>query len=162
LTQPFSIRDATVADIAEVWQEHWGSFIVSVDRQHRPTTVSGLVLEDAQGRRLGLVTWSVDTERARGEIVSIDTNLRRRGYGAELLAAAEARLRAEKVERIWLLTTNDNLDALRFYIRQGYRLVRLYLDALDQVRRLKPAVPEIGRGGIPLRDLWELEKLVPA
>jgi hypothetical protein len=48
--------------------------------------------------------------------------------------------------------------ALSFYLRRGYRLVRVHLDAMDRVRRAKPQAPLTGNHRIPLRDMWELER----
>jgi acetolactate synthase regulatory subunit len=55
------------------------------------------------------------------------------------------------------VTTNDNVDALRFYQRRGFRLDTLRAGAVDEARRgLKPLIPESGRYAIPLRDELEL------
>ena len=63
-----------------------------------------------------------------------------------------------QLRRIWLITTNDNTDALRFYQRRGLRLARLHRGAADRSRAtLKPTIPEIGDHGIPLHDELELE-----
>ena len=62
--------------------------------------------------------------------------------------------------RLWLITTNDNLPALGFYQKRGWRLVALHRDALDESRRLKPEIPLLGIDGIPLRDEIELELAV--
>ncbi len=43
-------------------------------------------------------------------------------------------------------------------MRRGYRLVCLHLDVMDRVRRAKPQVPVIGDDGLPLRDMWVLER----
>jgi acetolactate synthase regulatory subunit len=51
-----------------------------------------------------------------------------------------------------LVTTNDNMRALRFYQRRGFRLVALNAGALDRSRELKPEIPATGMNGIPLRD----------
>jgi ribosomal protein S18 acetylase RimI-like enzyme len=60
--------------------------------------------------------------------------------------------------RIWVVTTNDNVDALRFYQRRGFRLRAVRPGAVDEARRtLKPEIPAAGRYGIPLRDEVELE-----
>ena len=60
---------------------------------------------------------------------------------------------------MWLVTTNDNVDALRFYQRRGLRISGLRIGAVDESRaRLKPQIPEIGAYGIPLRDEIELSK----
>jgi hypothetical protein len=55
------------------------------------------------------------------------------------------------------VTTNDNLDALRFYQRRGMRLVGLAPDAVKVSRAFKPSIPEIGAYGIPIRDELTLE-----
>jgi ribosomal protein S18 acetylase RimI-like enzyme len=63
--------------------------------------------------------------------------------------------------RLWVLTTNDNVDALRFYQRRGFRLAELHPGAVDDSRaRLKPEIPEAGEHGIPLRDELVLDKEV--
>jgi len=56
------------------------------------------------------------------------------------------------------MTTNDNLRALGFYQRRGFRLASLRPGAVDEARRtLKPEIPEIGDDGIPIRDELDLE-----
>ena len=57
----------------------------------------------------------------------------------------------------WVITINDNLDALRFYQRRGMRLVAVRPGAVDEARRLKPSIPVIGAQGIPIHDELELE-----
>jgi GNAT superfamily N-acetyltransferase len=60
--------------------------------------------------------------------------------------------------RVWVVTTNDNLDAVRFYQRRGFRLRDIRPGAVDAARRaLKPGIPEIGNHGIAIRDEIELE-----
>ena len=66
--------------------------------------------------------------------------------------------REHGLRRLWVLTTNDNVDALRFYQRRGFRLSALRPGAVDEARRqLKPEIPELGEYGIPIRDEIELE-----
>lgn len=124
-------------------------------REYLPADVEGLVWREA-GAVLGLVTWCVDGEQA--EIVSLDALEPGRRIGGRLMEAAEAELRRRGVRTLLVVTTNDNSRALSFYVRRGYRLVRLHMDAMDRVRALKPGVPLTGNDGIPLRDMWELRK----
>jgi hypothetical protein len=64
---------------------------------------------------------------------------------------------------LWLITTNDNVDVLRFYQRRAFRLVGLRAGEVDgSRRRLKPDIPRVGAHDIPLRDEIELEKTVPS
>ena len=150
------LEPATTAVIDRIWRERWGIPIVSVRREYLPSDVEGLVWLGGDGEPEGLVTWAAAGEEA--EIVSLDAFHQGRHIGARLLDAAEAELRRRGVRRITIVTTNDNLRALAFYVRRGYRLVRLHLDAIDRVRAVKPAVALVGNEGIPLRDMWELEK----
>jgi ribosomal protein S18 acetylase RimI-like enzyme len=59
--------------------------------------------------------------------------------------------------RLWLITTNDNTHALRFYQRRGFRIVAIHVGAIDESRRLKPEISAVGLDGIPIRDEIELE-----
>ena len=59
-----------------------------------------------------------------------------------------------------LTTTNDNLNALRFYQKRGLVLVTVHRNALTRSRQLKPQIPLIGNDGIPLRDEIELEMIL--
>lgn len=147
-----SIRTATLAEVDRVWRERWGLPNVTVKGQYMPADVEGLVAVDREGRLLGLVTWAAD------ELVSLDALVQGEGHGSLLLAAAERAIFATGARQVVLITTNDNLRALGFYLRRGYRLVRVHLDEMDRVRKIKPGVPTLGIGGIPLRDMWELVK----
>ena len=111
---------------------------------------------DSGSGRTGVVTWWIDGERA--EITSVHAEPPGGGTGTRVMDAAEEELRRRGVKTAVVGTTNDNSRALNFYIKRGYRLVRLHLDAMDRVRALKPGVPRTGRDGVPLQDMWELEK----
>jgi ribosomal protein S18 acetylase RimI-like enzyme len=89
--------------------------------------------------------------------VTIDAFERRRGAGTALLEAVVADARAEGASRLWLITTNDNLDSLRFYQRRGFRLAAMHPGAVDDARRLKPTIPQRGEHGISIHDEIELE-----
>lgn len=93
------------------------------------------------------------------EILVLWTTDRHMGVGTALLAAVEGIALESGVERTWLVTTNDNVDALRFYQRRGFRLESVDPGAVDRSRAtLKPAIPAIGDYGIPLRDELTLER----
>jgi GNAT superfamily N-acetyltransferase len=111
----------------------------------------GLVAE-ANGSLIGILSY--DPQPAECELVALVAAARGSGTGSALVAA----LRERVLDRpIWVVTTNDNLDALRFYQRRGFRLRALRPRAVDEARRtIKPQIPEIGDHGIPLRDELEL------
>jgi ribosomal protein S18 acetylase RimI-like enzyme len=58
---------------------------------------------------------------------------------------------------LWLITTNDNIHAIRWYQRRGFVIATVYVNALAESRNLKPEIPLIGDHDIPLRDEIEFE-----
>ena len=150
------LEAADVEFIDEQWRRLWGLPVVSLERQYQPTDVEGLVCRDDGGAPQGLVTWHVDGDRA--EIVTVDAFEQGRHVGSRLLNGAEEELRRQGAKWATIMTTNDNLRALAFYVRHGYRIVAVHLDAMERVRQIKPAVPETGQDGLPLRDVIELAK----
>ena len=74
---------------------------------------------------------------------------RHQGVGSALVEAA---VHAVTADAIWLLTTNDNLDALRVYQRHGFRIERVVIGGVEEARRLKPGIPATGDYGIPILD----------
>jgi ribosomal protein S18 acetylase RimI-like enzyme len=94
------------------------------------------------------------------EIISLDSLVQGTGIGSALTDAVQQRAKAAGCQRLWLITTNDNLNALGFYQKRGFHLAALHRNALDVSRRLKPQIPLIGLDGIPLRDEIELEILL--
>jgi GNAT superfamily N-acetyltransferase len=113
----------------------------------------GFVAEQ-NGRPVGLLTYRRENDECElASIVSLEPH---GGIGTALLDA----LRDEVADcaRIWLVTTNDNLEALRFYQRRGFVLSALRPGAMDDARRgLKPRISATGSFGIPVRDELELE-----
>ena len=77
-----------------------------------------------------------------------------------LIEAAVDEARRFGCRELLLTTTNDNVDALRFYQRRGFRLAELRPGAVDRARQLKPQIPTAGDYGIPLRDEIDLTRPV--
>jgi ribosomal protein S18 acetylase RimI-like enzyme len=114
------------------------------------------------GRLVGVATWTSPDPVGATELVllAVAADRRGQGVGGTLLEAAAEAASAAGATSQWLVTTNDNLDALRLYQRHGYRLVALRPGAVDEARRQKPAIPAVGRHGIPLHDELVLERLL--
>jgi GNAT superfamily N-acetyltransferase len=109
----------------------------------------------------GVLTYVV--RRSDCEILTLHATRTRAGVGSALIAAVVEVARAAGCTRLWVLTTNDNVDALRFYQRRGFVLAELHPGAVERSRRtLKPSIPEVGDYGIPLRDELVLERRLPA
>lgn len=96
------------------------------------------------------------------EIVSLDSRQENLGIGTklmELVIREAARLGCSKV---WLITSNDNTRAIRFYQRRGFDMVAVHREAITEARKLKPTIPLLGYDGIPVRHEVEFEyRLTP-
>jgi GNAT superfamily N-acetyltransferase len=138
--------------------ELWGSEIVAVHGTSvRPAELGGFIAERC-GRVAGLLTYQLVGNML--EIVTLNAIDRRAGIGTMLIEAAAGKARRFGCREIRLTTTNDNIDALRFYQRRGFRLAELRPGAVDQSRRRKPEIPRVGDYGIPLRDEIDLTRRV--
>ena len=114
------------------------------------------VLAFRDGRLVGVATYVVEADSC--ELLTLHTSERQTGVGSALLAAVHDLASEAGCRRLWVVTTNDNLGALRFYQRRGFRLAALRPGAVDASRALlKPEIPSLGNDGIPLRDEIELE-----
>jgi GNAT superfamily N-acetyltransferase len=116
-------------------------------------------LAERAGTRVGYALVRIDNDEL--EVVALEALTRRQGIGTALLEAAADEARRAGCARAWLITTNDNLDALRFYQRRGWDLIALHRDAVTAGRHLKPELPEVGDYGLPIRHELEFQLLVP-
>jgi ribosomal protein S18 acetylase RimI-like enzyme len=136
--------------------KRWGSEVVAAHGHlFRPAEHQGFVVE-MDREAVGLVTYRMDGS-ADCEVLTIDSTTEGLGVGTALMDAVVQRSTAAGCARVWLITTNDNLDALRFYQKRGFRLVALRPAAIERARDMKPEIPALGRHGIPIRDELELE-----
>ena len=136
-------------------EERWGSGgVVGRGRVWQPAELPGFAAFD-DGRCVGLVTYEIDAEAC--EIVTIDALEEGRGIGTALLEAVVEVARETGCKRVQLLTTNNNVRALAFYQKRGFRLVGLVPGAIDEERRLKPTIPLVDSAGLPIRDELHLE-----
>jgi GNAT superfamily N-acetyltransferase len=105
---------------------------------------------------IGVATYVVTHREC--ELLTLYADAQWRGIGSALVAAVKEAAAGAGCTRLWLVTTNDNVDALRFYQRRGFRLAHLRAGAVAEARRtLKPEIPAVGDHGIDLRDELELE-----
>lgn len=153
-----TLRRLTPVDLAQVrqwWRERWaGEVIVVRGAVVHPDHLDGFVAVD-DGNWVGLVTYYINADDCR--IISLDSLKENQGTGTALVRAVIEMARQTNCTRVHLITTNDNLNALKFYQKLGFELTALHRGIMDEVRRLKPDVPLIGEHGIPLRDEIELE-----
>ena len=135
--------------------ESWGStIVVTRGRVHDASRLPALVAVQG-GELVGLATF--DLGNGDCELVTLDALRQRKGIGSTLLARVAEHAAERGCRRVWLITTNDNIDAIRFYQRRGMRLIAVHPGAVDEARRIKPTIPVSGEHGIPIHDELEFE-----
>lgn len=155
------IRRAGATDanwVRNILIEHWHSaMVVSRGRAHYADRLPAFVALSGP-KRVGLVTYRIDDNQC--EIVTLNSIHEAIGVGTALIKAVRSVAVANSCRRLWLITTNDNLQALHFYRRNGFSLVARHRNAVERSRKLKPEIPLIGMDGIPIRDEMELEMIL--
>jgi N-acetylglutamate synthase-like GNAT family acetyltransferase len=140
--------------------ERWGVPVAAGGgRLHRLDELPGFAAVSADGTVTGVVTYLIEADAC--EVVSIDAVVQGEGVGTALLEAACAAAASAGCRHVHLITTNDNVDALRFYQRRGFALTELRPGAVDESRRMKPQIPLVGAHGIPIRDELVLVRELP-
>jgi ribosomal protein S18 acetylase RimI-like enzyme len=141
--------------LTELLAREWGSSqIISRGRAHDASMLPALgCFED--DRLVGLATYELSGGEC--ELLTLNALQPRRGIGSRLLDAVTEAAREADCRRLWLVTTNDNLEAISFYERRGMRLAAVHEGAVDVARTIKPSIPEIAPDGTPIRDELEFE-----
>ncbi len=155
--QIIRIEEKQVDTVNRFFIEQWGSSEMVVSSGvYNCAALDGFAALNEKGEITGLITF--DRKETEVEIISLDSLLEGHGIGSMLLERTEQLAQAENIKQITLLTTNDNLNALKFYQKRGYRLSRIFPDAVTDARKIKPSIPLIGEYGIPLQDELQLVK----
>ena len=152
------ITDEYRGKIKSFFIEQWGSREMVISSGiYECDTLNGFFLEE-HGQIIGLITYWVQANEV--EIISLDSLKEGKGIGSKLLEKVEDFAKQSNFKVVSLLTTNDNLNALKFYQKRGYRITEIIQNAVNEARNLKPSIPLMGSEGIPLHDELKLTKII--
>lgn len=164
----FYIRPITAEDrlwVKTVLANLWGSEkIVYAEKVFDASSLQGFIAEK-DNRRVGLLTYNYINQHEKSfqhdklicQIISLNALTPGQGIGSALIEGVVQEAKKQQCKKIMVITTNDNLNALKFYQKRGFVLSHLYPNAVEKSRKIKPEIPEIGEDGIPLRDELALE-----
>jgi ribosomal protein S18 acetylase RimI-like enzyme len=119
-----AIEDGDIADVIALWQRcgstrAWNDPAGDIARARKETNATVLL-----GRNDGLLIASVlvghDGHRGWVYYVTVDPDHRHKGYGREIMTAAENWLRARGIEKLQLMVRGDNTKVHAFYEALGY------------------------------------------
>lgn len=139
-------------------REHWYTTTMIIrGKQIDMTQTEGFFLLEKENI-IGLLTYIVYDGIL--EITSLDSLRENQGIGSALVNMAVREAAERGLQKIVLMTTNDNINAIRFYQKRGFDMARLFRNAVDAARKLKPEIPLIGENAIPLHHEIEFERWI--
>lgn len=153
----FQFREKIDADnelMTSIAIKLWGSIeIISKNHIYDILKLPAFAVE-SDGKCIGFIVYT--KERKECEIVALYSSIEKQGAATRLIDMVKKQAKNDRCERVWLMTTNDNTQALRFYQKRGFVLVAIRPNAIEAQRKIKP-IPLIGNDGIPIRDEIELD-----
>lgn len=152
----FDIRPLTDrCELEELLIHRWveGSLVI-LGKAVRPSDVEALAAY-REDRLAGIATWYIRDGFLH--LLTLNNITAHHGIGVALFEGMVSMARERGFRILRTMIGNDNVDALRFYQRRGFRLIALYAGSVDRSRLIKPSIPRLGAHGIPFRDELELE-----
>jgi ribosomal protein S18 acetylase RimI-like enzyme len=142
-------------NIRQLFIENWGSdFMVTKGLKHNFDDLQGFVEMD-NDKIVGILTYKKTDNNI--EIISLDSFTENIGIGTNLLNEVVIFAKSNYIKRLWLITTNDNLNALKFYQKRNWTMTAFHKDAVNEARKIKPTILLTGYYDIPLRHEIEME-----
>ncbi len=136
----------------------WGSEkVVSRGVIHEAYMLPGFVAFK-DGELAGIVTYNIIGDQC--EIVTLDSIKENIGVGQANIRAVKKMAATSGCNRLWLITTNDNIHAIRYYQKRGFTIAAIHRNSIEESRKLKPQIPLTGNEGIPIRDEIEFEMMI--
>ena len=151
-----SLNKNDLVRIINFIREEWGSDkVVTRCKIYQIKELPGFIVLKKE-KIMGLLTYNINNNEC--EIITLNSTKKKVGIGSLLLKKVEELALSKKCNRLWVITTNDNTDALCFYQKKGFRIFKVHTDSIKDLRRLKPEIPFIGLNNIEILDEIELEK----
>nr|WP_315363193.1 GNAT family N-acetyltransferase [Cytobacillus firmus] len=154
----YQVEDLPKYKIIEFFKLHWGSpEMVISSGIYDCSALDGFAVL-SEDKIIGLITYLIKNTEC--EIISLDSTEEGRGIGTSLVQEVENLAKKKNCRIVKLITTNDNLLALKFYQKQGFILSKIIHNAVEEARKVKPEIPLIGNDGIPIKDEIEMVKVL--
>ena len=109
----------------------------------------------ADGELSGIITYNIADGEC--EITTLNSFVENIGIGTALINAVKAVAMENHCKRVWLITTNDDIEAIRFYQKRAFDLAAVHINAMEISRQMKPSIPLLGMHNIPIKHEFEFE-----
>ncbi|MBT2646205.1 GNAT family N-acetyltransferase [Bacillus sp. ISL-34] len=143
--------------VKDFFINHWETTQVVFSRGlFHYAELEGFGVMDENEKITGLGTYKLSDHVC--QIISLNSEHENQGVGSSLLYVMENIAKEKNCHTIKAITTNDNLQALKFFQKRGYVISEIVKNAVEESRKIKPEIPFYSFDGIPIRDEIILEK----
>lgn len=140
--------------IKDAWD---GPYIITLGNRYDSRILPGFAAY-MDGRLAGAILYRMDNGKC--EISVLFSHIQSQGIGTALIRKVIETAKVSGCRRVWLVTSNDNTRAIRFYQMAGFDLKKVHINSFDIIRKFKKELPENGVDGIPLKHEFEFEWLL--
>jgi N-acetylglutamate synthase-like GNAT family acetyltransferase len=149
------IKKANLSIITQILTQYWGgNIIISRGTIHYADELRGYCAY-YKNQLAGCITFEIRDISC--EITSINRNIEEIGIRTKLVDAVIQEAKNSNCQYVWLITTNDNIDAIKFWQKYGFDLKAIHHNAVKRARKKKPKIPMIGHFGIPIKHELEFK-----
>jgi GNAT superfamily N-acetyltransferase len=121
----------------------WGSdILVTRGNIYKANDLDGVLVYE-NGKIIGLGLYKI---KNNCEIILLETFIQNKGIGTKIIEKIKEIARKKGCKRVWLITSNENINAIRFYQKRGFHISNIYINAMDEARKIKPEIPKIANG----------------
>jgi GNAT superfamily N-acetyltransferase len=127
--------------------------LVSRGKTYRAEDLDGILVYEEK-KIIGLGLYYIKNYEC--EIVFMETFVQNKGIGTHLIELIKEIAKKEKCKRMWLITTNENINAIKFYQKRGFYFANVHINSIEESRKINPEIP-LEENGIKIRDEIEFE-----
>lgn len=146
------------AKVNQFIKNEWAGPIVITKGISHDTSNSDGFISITDGELTGYVLYNIHDYQC--EILVLQSIIENHGVGSALIKSVIDIAKKNKCTQVWLVTTNDNIHAIRYYQRFGFEIKAVHINALDKSRKLKPSIPLLGNDSIPLKHEFEFSYIL--
>lgn len=125
--------------------------------EHHLSALEGFIAY-LENEIVGFLTY--DIKDCALEVVAIDGLDENSAIDSSLLDLTIQRAKSLHLDKVWSVTTNDNIPVMQFFEKKDFRKKQVYYNSIKKARSKFPQIPEKGYQNIPILHEIEFEYLL--
>jgi len=142
--------------VNEIIINNWGSDIIaSMGKVYKLQDLDGFIALSNKDI-VGVITYNIKNKKC--QIITLNSLIENKGIGSGLIEEVIKESKKNNCKILHLVTTNDNIKAIKFYQKKGFDIRKIYFNSIKKYRKIKQEIPEIGDYEIPIKH--EIEFII--